>query len=50
MRTFYAIFAATLLVISAVTLILGDYEATRYTIVCSFLCQILMRLEEKGDD
>lgn len=49
MSTFYAISASTLLVIAIVTFAMGDYESARHTVICSFLCQILMKLEEKSD-
>ena len=49
MSKVYFFFAATLLLLAIVTLVMGEYETARHTVVCSFLCQILMRLEEKSD-
>lgn len=49
MKTVYFIFSAMLLVVSIATFVMGDYEAARHAVVCSLLCQILLRLEEKSD-
>lgn len=49
MKTFYFISAITLIALSIVEFARGDLDASRYAVVCSLLCQILMRMEEKSN-
>lgn len=48
MSKVYAFFAVILFIIAIATFSMGDYETARHTVVCSLLCQILMKLEEKN--
>lgn len=49
MSKVYFFFSITLFIIAIVTFSMGDYETARHTVVCSLLCQILMKLEEKNN-